>query len=138
MAMITTIDSGRWKNTIGLPCPMAMALRRLASASGPRIMPTTTGAVGKSKRRITTPKRPMPNSRNRSKVFWRMPYAPTVAKIRMPAYSCGFGILSSLTHRPTIGRLSTSSIRLPMYSEAISAQTSAAEVVNSCGPGWMP
>ena len=50
----------------------------------------------------------------------------------------GFGIFSSLTHRPTSGRFSTSSITLPMYSDAISAHTSAAFLSNSCGPGWMP
>ena len=44
---------------IGLPSPIDNALRRLASASGPRIMPTTTGAVGKSKRRMITPSTPM-------------------------------------------------------------------------------
>ena len=56
-----------------LPSPIDTALRICASASGPRIMPTTTGAVGKSKRRISTPSRPMPYSRNRSKELWRMP-----------------------------------------------------------------
>ena len=36
-----------------VPSPIDSALRICASASGPRIMPTTTGAVGKSKRRMT-------------------------------------------------------------------------------------
>ena len=36
---------------------------------------------------------------------------------------------------PPIGRLRISSIGLPIYSDAIRANTSAAEVVNSCGPG---
>ena len=34
-----------------------------------------------------------------------------------------------------MGRFSTSSIRLPMYSEAISAHTNAAEVLNSWDRG---
>ena len=101
-------------------------------------MPTTTGAVGKSKRRITTPTSPMAYNRTRSNALWRMPYTPTVAKIRMPAYRCGLGILSSFTHSPTRGRFRISSITLPIYSEAISAHTSAADVVNNWGPGWMP
>ena len=50
---------GRCKNTMALPSPIEMALRNCASASGPKIMPTTTGAVGKQKRRITKPSRPM-------------------------------------------------------------------------------
>ena len=41
-------DPGRSRNTPHLPSPMDSALRICASASGPRIMPTTTGAVGKS------------------------------------------------------------------------------------------
>ena len=49
----------------------------------PRIMPTTTGAVGRVEPRIT-PSRDA-YSRNRSKADWRIPYTPTVAKIRMPA-----------------------------------------------------
>ncbi|CKV04736.1 Uncharacterised protein [Mycobacterium tuberculosis] len=57
---ISVSDIGRCRNTIALPSPIDIALRSCASASGPRIMPTTTGAVGKSKRRISTPKRPMP------------------------------------------------------------------------------
>ena len=48
------------------------------------------------------------------------------------------GIFSSLTHSPTSGRFSTSSITLPMYSDAISAHTSAAEVCEQLRPGWMP
>lgn len=43
-------DTGRGINTIVLPAPIDMALRNCASASGPRIMPTTTGAAGKSNR----------------------------------------------------------------------------------------
>ncbi|MNT63828.1 hypothetical protein D3C72_2016750 [compost metagenome] len=112
--MINASDMGRCQKMLQLPSPMATALRIWASAKGPRIMPTTTGAVGKSKRRITTPSAPIASSRYRSNVLWRMPYAPTVAKIRMPAYSCGLGILSSLTHMPTMGRFSTSSITLPI------------------------
>jgi hypothetical protein len=73
-----------------------------------------TGAVGKSKRRMTTPTSARPNMTNRSNELWRMPYTPTVAKIRMPAYSGALGIFSSLTHRPTMGRFSTSSMTLPM------------------------
>ena len=46
--------------------------------------------------------------------------------------------LGTFSHSFTIGRFRISSIRLPMYSDAISAHTSAADVVNSCGPGWMP
>ena len=34
--------------------------------------------------------------RNRSKALWRMPYTPTVAKIRMPAYSCALRDLQQL------------------------------------------
>ena len=40
-------DIGRCRNTAALPSPIDTALRSCASASGPRIMPTTTGAVGK-------------------------------------------------------------------------------------------
>ena len=46
---------GRSRNTPHLPSPMDSALRICASANGPRIKPTMTGAVGKSKRRISTP-----------------------------------------------------------------------------------
>ena len=66
-------DIGRCRNTIGLPSPIDMALRSWASASGPRIMPTTTGAVGKLKRRMIRPITPMAYRRNRSKALWRMP-----------------------------------------------------------------
>jgi hypothetical protein len=38
---------GRCRKIQALPSPMDMALRNCASASGPRIMPTSTGAVGK-------------------------------------------------------------------------------------------
>ena len=67
-----------------------------------------------------------------------MPYTPTVAKIKIPAYRYGFGIFKSLTHSPTIGRFNTSSMTLPMYNDAINAHTKLDEVVNSCGPGCMP
>jgi transcriptional regulator GlxA family with amidase domain len=69
-------DIGRSRNTIQLPSPIDSALRICASASGPRIRPTMTGAVGKSKRRITTPSSARPYMRNRSKALWRMPYTP--------------------------------------------------------------
>ena len=54
-ASTTTInESGpdRSTNTLHLPSPIDIALRICASASGPRIMPITTGAAGKSKRRM--------------------------------------------------------------------------------------
>lgn len=38
---------------------MLMALRSRASAIGPRMMPTIAGAVAKSKRRTSTPSRPI-------------------------------------------------------------------------------
>jgi hypothetical protein len=45
---------------------------------------------------------------------------------------------SSFTHTPTSGRLITSSMKLPISSEAISVHTSGPSVVSSVGPGWMP
>ena len=78
-------DIGRSMNTVHFPSPIDSALRICASASGPRIAPTTTGAVEKSKRRITTPSSPIAYSNTRSNADWRMPYTPTVAKIRIPA-----------------------------------------------------
>ena len=48
MMTIIATDIGRCRNTMALPSPIETALRNWASASGPRIMPTTTGAVGKS------------------------------------------------------------------------------------------
>jgi len=57
--MSSVKDIGRCKNTIALPSPIDMALRNCASAKGPKIMPTSTGAVGKLKRRITKPSTPM-------------------------------------------------------------------------------
>ena len=56
----------------------------------------------------------------------------------MPAYSQGGGIFSSLTHRPTSGKLSTSKITLPMYRLAISVQTKEPCWLNRVGPVWMP
>ena len=55
----STAEPGRCTKTLQCPSPIDSALRICASANGPRIMPTTTGAVGKSKRRITTPSSPM-------------------------------------------------------------------------------
>ncbi len=48
MMTIMATDIGRCRKTMALPSPIDTALRNWASASGPRIMPTTTGAVGKS------------------------------------------------------------------------------------------
>ena len=77
----STTDTGRCKNTPQWPSPIESALRICASASGPRIMPTTTGAVGKLKRRITTPRMPIAYSSTRSKALCRMPYTPTEKKL---------------------------------------------------------
>ena len=46
--------------------------------------------------------------------------------------------MSSLTHSPTSGRLSTSSIRLPIHIDATSPQNSSGRSVITCGPGAMP
>ena len=135
---IRVSEPGRSRKIVHLPSPIATALRICASAKGPRIMPTTTGAAGKSKRRMTTPKRPIAYSSTRSNALWRMPYTPSVENTRMPAYRYDLGMFSSLTHRPTSGRFRISSITLPMYIDAISAHTMAPLVSKSCGPGWMP
>ena len=93
-------EPGRCRNTVQRPSPIDSALRICASASGPRIMPTTTGAVGKSKRRITrragrsrraAPGR-TPTGACRRRRRWRR------SGCRRRAAACG--ILSSLTHMP--------------------------------------
>ena len=65
-------------------------------------------------------------------------YAPSTAKVRMPAYRYGRGICSTFTHSPASGRFSTMSSTLPMYRLAISAQTRSPWFWKSWGPGWMP
>ncbi len=62
---VTKIDQSPWL--------IDSALRSCFSAMGPRIMPTITGAVGKSKRRMAMPSTPMMNSSSRSNHDWRMP-----------------------------------------------------------------
>ena len=66
-------DIGRCKKIIALPSPIEMALRNCASASGPRIVPTSTGAVGKLKRRMISPNTPIAYNKYKSKALWRMP-----------------------------------------------------------------
>ena len=53
----------------------------------------------------------------------------------MPEYSSGRGIFSTWTQIWISGRFMISRIRLPMYSDAISVQTSVPWSSNSCGPG---
>ena len=45
---------------------------------------------------------------------------------------------STFTNRPTSGRLSASSIRLPTYIEAMKPQNTSGCSVTSCGPGGTP
>src|SRR5215510_9742747 len=49
-----------------------------------------------------------------------------------------YGTLSMLTHTPTSGRLSTTSIRLPIHMLAIRPQNSSGRCAITSGPGWMP
>ena len=66
------VDIGRSRNTMGLPSPIEIALRSRASASGPRIMPTTTGAVGNQS--AASPAQHADGvQQNRSNALWRMP-----------------------------------------------------------------
>ena len=79
----SSTDTGRCRNTPQWPSPMDSAFaHRLGQRPG--IMPTTTGAVGS---RSAASARPAGRSHRAggSKADWRMPYTPTVAKIRMPA-----------------------------------------------------
>ena len=48
-------EIGRVRKTVQSPWLMVSAWRIACSAMGPRIMPITTGAVGKSKRRMNMP-----------------------------------------------------------------------------------
>ena len=49
-----------------------------------------------------------------------------------------YGTVSSFTHMPIIGRLMTTSIRLPTHIEAIMPQNRSGFLVMTSGPGWMP
>ena len=55
-------DIGLCSSTRGSPRLMASARRNWLSAIGPRMRPTTTGAIGKSNRRIRKPSTPKPAS----------------------------------------------------------------------------
>ena len=46
--------------------------------------------------------------------------------------------MSSFTHMPIIGRLMTTSMRLPIHIEAIMPQNRSGFLVMTSGPGWMP
>jgi hypothetical protein len=67
-----------------------------------------------SARRMKNPANPIAYMiRTSTKLFARL-YTPSVANTRMAEYSSGCGIDSSFTQTLTIGRLSTSSMTLPM------------------------
>ena len=76
----------------------------------PRISPTTTGAIGKSKRRIRKPMDPERGPSMVSSTTEGLAAIVPVAKTRMPPYSHGCGIERSCTHTPTSGRFKTSNI----------------------------
>src|SRR4030095_5670256 len=52
-------------------------------------------------------------------------------------YSIRYGTVSSRTQMLIIGRLSTTSIRLPIHIDAMRPQNRPGFDVITCGPGWM-
>src|ERR1700759_1910158 len=49
-----------------------------------------------------------------------------------------YGTVSIFPHMPIIGRLMTTSIRLPIHIEAIMPQNRSGFLVMTSGPGWRP
>src|SRR3990167_10522869 len=72
-----------------------------------------------------------------SKLLLLVEYTPIAQNSTMAGNSQRYGTVSNLIQMPISGRFRTTSIKLPIYMEAIRPQNSSGLLVMTCGPGWM-